>query len=97
MRRRAEAHVDAVSVTAFCDDTEPAERALELFLEAQFEVDDELATALRSHIDVEHISDEHLDAIIDQVGVQFKTLNISDFPDLSTHYTSILLYEYVSA
>ena len=70
--------MDAVSVTAFCDDTERAERALELFLEAQFEANDEFATALRSHIDVDKISDEHLDAIIDQVGVQFETLNISD-------------------
>ena len=72
MRRRAEAHVDVVSVTAFSDDTERAERALELFLEAQFEADDELATALRSHIDVDKISDEHLDAIIDQVGVHLE-------------------------
>ena len=68
MRRRAEARADAVSVTAFFDETERSERALELFLEAQFEADDEIATALRSHIDVEHISNEDLDAIIDQVG-----------------------------
>lgn len=86
MRRKAESRVDAVSVTAFFDDTERAERALELFLEAQFEADEELATALRSHIDVEHISDEDLDAIIDQVGVSWNKLNISDFS-----YSSIQL------
>lgn len=66
-RRRAEAQADAVSVTAYFDDGERSERALELYLEAQFEAEEQLAAALRSHLDPKNVTKEQLDAIIDQV------------------------------
>lgn len=66
-RKRAEAQADAVSVTAYFDDGERSERALELYLEAQFEADEQLAAALRSHLDPKNVTKEQLDAILDQV------------------------------